>query len=52
MNKANVAHFDGHVDSYREIMPYFYPKHNGMYAEYATRPPIKKLTQDYWLYTY
>ena len=50
INKANVAHFDGHVDSYREIMPYFYPNHNGS----DDKPPTSMdvIAKERWLYTY
>jgi len=50
--KANVAHFDGHVNSYREIMPYFFQTHNSISEDH----PLVKATRgdacEHWLYLY
>ncbi|MBR4664555.1 MAG: prepilin-type N-terminal cleavage/methylation domain-containing protein [Lentisphaeria bacterium] len=43
-NRANTGHFDGHVASYAEIMPYF--------SKGSNATAIKNLCQAYWDYTY
>ena len=52
MNKANVAHFDGHVDSYREIMPYFFPVHNSIVEDHAITKATSSIARERWLYSY
>jgi len=52
VNKANVAHFDGHVEPYREIMPHFFPTRNGIAEDHPLLKVWNVMAKDYWLYTY
>ena len=53
-NKANVAHIDGHVEAYREILPYFSPSRDSagsgglLKSTNANHPKIKQR----WLFCY
>jgi len=50
-NKANVAHFDGHVEAYFEIMPYFAPSHDGSGTNGLTKAN-SAVAKERWLYLY
>ena len=48
-NKANVAHFDGHVEAFYEIMPYFAPSHDGTGKNGLTKAN-SAVARQRWLY--
>ncbi|MBQ9338199.1 MAG: prepilin-type N-terminal cleavage/methylation domain-containing protein [Lentisphaeria bacterium] len=53
-NKANVAHMDGHVEAFREIIPYFSPSRNssGDGGLLKSSNPSRDKVKRRWLFCY